>query len=714
VRKINIDDFDIRSLREQAGLTQAELGLRIGRSQSQVARIEADPLSVDLSMLRMILDACGAVRALGGIHAGQPFERLIKLSTVVREIAFRWDLEAQSEPLLSPAVHAVDKLNYQIEVLARLPVCCLVGPVDAGKSTIANSLLGSRYLATQWSVTTRVLTFVSHVDRRPKGLDSLVYLLDSYFDPADRFDPQKIIDCSLQFGGLELLDQKSDSTSSDSSSKENFSWGLDAETELQLGRVNPISARCALVYLESPILHACELVDTPGLGYTERDNELAAAGIKFADLCLICSAPQNFMSSQTLSLLEIVREHVQQVSFDQEKLLRGLLLLVTHVGDNITDASLLAIREGALRTWATFAESLGLEVEENTVQLRQRFYPFSPSNEDRTRAFFNEIKAVLEVVIPNGRRKKVSDAIENATNEVTKMIKNNVDQSNGNEQIRLHLAQVKAHAKKYEAERRRLKTILGVVIEDARLTVLTDWESIFANLSSPTKLSQLLATKITKMESETLAENLIAPLVLDEARRQLEGTFARQRLAIQDQERALSATFPEIGSSAGFATNKGFQIHLDQPHLDDQKDGFGGILATSAIAGALVFLPAAFVLSFGGLAMSKASRSFFKNRKSGHERAAVDLSVAIQNSNLQIRVTRAIESEFIDLRRRLAMRFADLDKMSLEGGTLATSEAALIRSLEARLASISNTQLINSKLNVLQKEVEGTLHSLNS
>ena len=61
----------LRGLRKQRGLTQAQLGERIGVGQVRVAEIEARPGLISAEQLLEVLSALGAVLVLrDGAHAG--------------------------------------------------------------------------------------------------------------------------------------------------------------------------------------------------------------------------------------------------------------------------------------------------------------------------------------------------------------------------------------------------------------------------------------------------------------------------------------------------------------------------------------------------------------------------------------------------------------------------------------------------------------------
>jgi len=49
----------LRALRKAKGLSQADLGVRLGLSQARIARIEGDPSSISVEQLLRVLSALG-------------------------------------------------------------------------------------------------------------------------------------------------------------------------------------------------------------------------------------------------------------------------------------------------------------------------------------------------------------------------------------------------------------------------------------------------------------------------------------------------------------------------------------------------------------------------------------------------------------------------------------------------------------------------------
>jgi HTH-type transcriptional regulator/antitoxin HipB len=62
----------LRALRKARGLSQAELGSRLGVGQTRVARIEGNPTAVSVEQLLEVLGALGVRLVLRDIRPSQP------------------------------------------------------------------------------------------------------------------------------------------------------------------------------------------------------------------------------------------------------------------------------------------------------------------------------------------------------------------------------------------------------------------------------------------------------------------------------------------------------------------------------------------------------------------------------------------------------------------------------------------------------------------
>jgi ribosome-binding protein aMBF1 (putative translation factor) len=66
---------DLRAARESAGLTQAQLAERMGKSQTMVSQAESGAMRVSERYVRAVLKACGLPMDWGGSKPSKPRKR---------------------------------------------------------------------------------------------------------------------------------------------------------------------------------------------------------------------------------------------------------------------------------------------------------------------------------------------------------------------------------------------------------------------------------------------------------------------------------------------------------------------------------------------------------------------------------------------------------------------------------------------------------------
>ena len=70
----------LRALRKARGLSQAELGRRLGLSQARIARIEGEPLSISVEQLLRVLAALGVGVTLDQLQVQDPQGATVELT----------------------------------------------------------------------------------------------------------------------------------------------------------------------------------------------------------------------------------------------------------------------------------------------------------------------------------------------------------------------------------------------------------------------------------------------------------------------------------------------------------------------------------------------------------------------------------------------------------------------------------------------------------
>lgn len=328
--------FDLKSLRAAARLTQEELAKRLGIDQSQVSRYEAEPSNMPASLLFKWLSAVGTTPAkvleppvapdAGCIDVGEPY---VDFDSQVAAL-LDYIGAAPPQPEKIQGAPTAEMLRAQIEALTRKPRLVLAGQFDAGKSRLANSILGGNYLPTGYQPETRVPCYIRHLRDRPDFIDEEVWMMDAGFDPERWTDPESCPGHRHVGGTLETL----------------IHYGTKE------GRLADSDCSCALVFIDAPILLACEIVDLPGTSNDSIDDQFAKAGSMGMDALLYLSMSKGFMSAHDLAMLGYLLKGLPDLRVWTEDIapLQNLLVVATHADPSISDEDLQKIKDrGASR-----------------------------------------------------------------------------------------------------------------------------------------------------------------------------------------------------------------------------------------------------------------------------------------------------------------------------------------------------------------------------
>ena len=420
--------IDIKRLRERTDkYSQAQAADHIGVSQAQMSRYEADPENVPFGTLNALLDLYGvdiatalaAGRDDDPLDLGDPYAHLDRKLDLLADYAAEFDAVAPDPATLPDGPYGLGDLRTDVARLRRRPVVALVGLFDAGKSRVANALLGGRRLPEDFTPTTATLTVVRHADERPQGtLEDVVLLRESFWpaddhgdldlDPRYLDDPDRIAEHRLVQGSYDVLRQHGVHHTAD---------GHETQS---------VDAHTALVYVDAPVLRACTVLDLPGFGDkpegVSEDVRRANAAVRLADVAVYCSGARGFMNSADLlhlgNLLRLLPQpDARDAAFPT---LGNLLVLATH-------ASPTAVRDDQLgKILALGAKRVAQHLGETVLPQRAdaagrpigqaevaaRIFPFWAESQDRTRAFEDDLRTLLTVELPRVRALEVSAQVE--------------------------------------------------------------------------------------------------------------------------------------------------------------------------------------------------------------------------------------------------------------------------------------------------------------
>lgn len=429
--------INLKELREDAkrlddngkskSVTREELSLmleeNLGRKihVTQIARYEDNPGSVPLELLIPWLRCLGtsiedqvAAAAIQSdqpiFDPGSPYEKLRSRTALLQDYL----ASVKEDPTLANLPDNMPNLMLAAEMVKRIsrkPNLVLSGAFDVGKSTLANWLMGSdNALPTNYQPTTAVVTYIRHSEDQPSWLREDVVLLNENFEPDRWEDQQHVQEHRIISGNLETLRQ----------------YGTHMG-----GRFPDSGASTALVFLDRPVLKACNLIDFPGYANSEQDTERSDKALRHLteianrrmNVLLYASTATGFMYAQEMERLRYLLKQLPQYERREGfPALGNLFIIATHAGPQISDVQLFGKGDGLLdtateRIWRELAEhELSMRSEETTIPIyketvRRRIFPFWRENIKRTRDLAEDIHILLSQLLPRVIHQEADDEV---------------------------------------------------------------------------------------------------------------------------------------------------------------------------------------------------------------------------------------------------------------------------------------------------------------
>jgi transcriptional regulator with XRE-family HTH domain len=388
--------LNLKELREAAGLSQAELGVRIDLSQAQISRYEAEPGSATVNIVEEWCGACGSSLEAAsrmivpvnhhGIEVGEPYKELHqKLSLLEQYIDVGPKL-----PSSFPAVPITpEDFRLKVRQWKRKPAVVIAGRFDSGKTRIANALLGSNNLPSQYTPTTSVVTFIRHESERPAWQKEEVWVMGKDFDPSTWDDEGLCEQHRLIAGSFDTLRR----------------FGTKESDGEALG------AKFALVYMDAPVLHACTLVDVPGYSDEYEEERNANASATSADVLIYTAPAKGFLDTADFLHLGLLLRSLPVVHARSQKgteKFSNFFMVATHAEPSISDKDLDRILAlGAERLYRHLGDTVFKTREIHKEDLRERFRTFWYENHKRRAALEDGVQYTLGKVMPTKIEKNV-------------------------------------------------------------------------------------------------------------------------------------------------------------------------------------------------------------------------------------------------------------------------------------------------------------------
>lgn len=369
--------FDLKYLRERAGLTQAQLAKRLNTNQVQVCRYETTPGNVPMGMIQAYLAALGLdlVTEIAKVSKGS--KTTIDINQPYRAIQQRLQptinyLESTTQRLKpdSIALFYPNELLNAIKIVTKKPRLLITGNFDAGKSHLANYLLGKRCLPTAYQPETRAPIYVRHTNDRPSFIHENVWIMREGFDASLWTEKSHVEKHKIVAGNFSTLND----------------WLAHS------GQFSHETLGAALVFVESSLLEACELIDVPGNLHSMVEHSLNDAPLFNADIVLYASSAKGFLNGGDLIQLQSIQQQLL-ISQGPHYEMSQLLIVATHADPSINDKALNEIiNRGSKR--------LQQELMSSSNGLSDKLFTFWEENIERNQDLLAYLQTTLATDIP--------------------------------------------------------------------------------------------------------------------------------------------------------------------------------------------------------------------------------------------------------------------------------------------------------------------------
>ncbi|MFD1676797.1 helix-turn-helix domain-containing protein [Alicyclobacillus fodiniaquatilis] len=410
-----MDDFDLKAFREQKlNWTQAQLAEQMEVAQDTISRIENGSRAISLEFFLKLCRVAGMTPdEVLKFKISQP--QAVEVDDVYSDLVIRRNTLNQyiepryrqfvDEKFKEADVQRIDDIHNVLHVYGSKPLVAFIGPSDAGKSRMINSLTGiSRLLKSQWTPTTAVTVYVKHINDRPTWMEDTVWVFKSESESKGwnyrRFHDEEYCRAQKIAGGsLDILEEYCNRDSKE------YAKTVDS----------------AVVYVDSPILLACDIVDLPGFGtesvsdtvYSQRAREQADATV------FLCQSNAFFNKHEDVLFLKEIVHRLPTIHLSGHAPVLSNLFVVASQAKFVGEENIPMVLERGYSTIATqISEELvrqhfRLEADQFYPALRKRFFTYAIEDdaEGLRRQFESQLIYLLEEILPPIRKEGLSQTI---------------------------------------------------------------------------------------------------------------------------------------------------------------------------------------------------------------------------------------------------------------------------------------------------------------
>ncbi len=577
-----MSEFNLKNFRENyLKLTQAELAELIGVRQDRISRLEQNLDSISLEELVILSKKTGKSldeitnykkNVINKLEVKDSWSkvRYIKNTVVnyIKDYSPKNNLNYENR---------IENLRRDIEGIARKPRIVFSGKSDSGKSTMINGLLGKEKMPTNWTPTTSIIVYVKDILDRPAYMEEELWIFkkgkDKEWDDTRLYDEKYCREWKVAGGNAEMLSQ--------------YGVRKGEEYNKDIGS--------AVLFIDSPILKNCDILDIPGITAGIESDNIAANQAKLkADVLVYLSQASGFLQTEDANYLKEALEVLPPLEKTEGTGLSpmsNLFVVATHAHHVIPRTDLKKICDsGCNRFTKTLPESFWERYSNNSKKLfsekdlRKRFFTYTTDIEDLREDFEKELKNTIEnlpKLLENKIFNLAKDYAENEASEMKKEIEKYEKLINKKEESFKTLEEIKKNEPKrkflLEENNRNVKNKIFDLDSETKKKFREDFNQMLTE-ENIVKIIDRRGYKNKKADLEELG-SYISSEVQDIYRKNLEKTTEKFKDTMDEY-------LVETQKSLELANNSNnMNINLDF----DFKSAFIGGLAGAATLGGLAF-----------------------------------------------------------------------------------------------------------------------------
>ncbi len=577
-----MSEFNLKNFRENyLKLTQAELAELIGVRQDRISRLEQNLDSISLEELVILSKKTGKSldeitnykkNVVNKLEMKDSWSkvRYIKNTVVnyIKDYSPKNNLNYENK---------IENLRRDIEGIARKPRIVFSGKSDSGKSTMINGLLGKEKMPTNWTPTTSIIVYVKDILDRPAYMEEELWIFkkgkDKEWDDTRLYDEKYCREWKVAGGNAEMLSQ--------------YGVRKGEEYNKDIGS--------AVLFIDSPILKNCDILDIPGITAGIESDNIAASQAKLkADVLVYLSQASGFLQTEDANYLKEALEVLPPLEKTEGTGLSpmsNLFVVATHAHHVIPRTDLKKICDsGCNRFTKTLPESFWERYSNNSKKLfsekdlRKRFFTYTTDIEDLREDFEKELKNTIEnlpKLLENKIFNLAKDYAENEASEMKKEIEKYEKLINKKEESSKTLEEIKKNEPKrkflLEENNRNVKNKIFDLDSETKKKFREDFNQMLTE-ENIVKIIDRRGYKNKKADLEELG-SYISSEVQDIYRKNLEKTTEKFKDTMDEY-------LVETQKNLELANNSNnMNINLDF----DFKSAFIGGLAGAATLGGLAF-----------------------------------------------------------------------------------------------------------------------------